>query len=86
MRTQWFWMIALSCCLYGSADEVEEEECASYEELVEDRSEDKWFGPGYYYGTWFATQDDYEMWRETHADYPPNREYYSRHHPIEYKP
>ncbi|MDE3046047.1 MAG: hypothetical protein KGJ02_05335 [Verrucomicrobiota bacterium] len=46
---------------------------------------DLWYGPGYYYGTWFENEDDYREWRRHHLDYPSNRDYYHPARPIEYR-
>jgi len=79
-------MLTLASLVYGSADEVEDQEYASYEESIEGNSEDMWFGPGYYYGIWFDHQGSYNAWRRNHQEYPPNHDYYSPDHPIEYRP
>lgn len=47
---------------------------------------DYWYGPGFYYGTWYDNEQDYWGWRREHPDYPPNREYYNHDHPVEYHP
>jgi len=58
-----------------------------YIEDEDDEDEaDFWFGPGYYYGIWFANENDYWQWRGNHPDYPPNRKYYNHDHPVEYHP
>lgn len=45
---------------------------------------DVWYGPGYYYGTWFDTEDAYWGWRGNHLDYPANVNYYNRNYPVNY--
>ena len=47
--------------------------------------EDRWFGPGYYYGVWFEDEATYWQWRGQHEEFPPNHDYYSPDHPIYYK-
>jgi thioredoxin-related protein len=49
-----------------------------------EEEEDIWFGPGFYYGIWFANEQDYWQWRRNHRDYPPNHRYYNHDHPIRY--
>jgi hypothetical protein len=40
-----------------------------------------WYGPGYYYGTWYDDQDDYYRWRRYHyGRYYSYPRYYRHYH------
>ncbi len=47
-------------------------------------NQDVWYGPGYYYGIWFDTEENYWEWRGNNADYPVNYGYYNQSYPIYY--
>lgn len=48
--------------------------------------DDRWYGPGYYYGNWYDEEKAYWAWRRRYYYYPSNRDYYSPNKPIYYYP
>lgn len=65
--------------------EVTEENSDSLDNPRYSVDQDKWFGPGYYYGIWFEEEPAYWQWRGQHEEFPPNHDYYSPDRPIYYK-
>lgn len=72
--------LLFSPCVYSDATSSNNKQNNQSSQI----NDDIWFGPGFYYGTWFDNESDYWQWRGNHLDYPPNRDYYNHDHPVEY--
>jgi hypothetical protein len=85
MRTRLFFMTLFFFASLMQAQQVEFPIAQVYDQ-DEDEGEapDVWYGPGFYYGVWFATEANYWQWRSNHPYYPPNHNYYNANHPVYY--